>query len=39
MRLAGNITFLAMLVLVIIAGSLTGLMIVYSVDLDRKSVV
>src|ERR1700678_608871 len=35
MRLAGNITFLAMLVLVIIAGSLTGLMLVYSVDLPQ----
>src|SRR5580692_7945369 len=35
MKLAGNITFLAMLVLVIIAGSLTGLMLVYSVDLPQ----
>jgi penicillin-binding protein 1A len=35
MKLAGNITFLVMLVLVIIAGSLTGLMLVYSVDLPQ----
>jgi penicillin-binding protein 1A len=35
MKLAGNITFLALLALAIIAGSLTGLMLVYSVDLPQ----
>jgi penicillin-binding protein 1A len=35
MKLAGSITFLALLVLVMIAGSLTGLMLVYSVDLPQ----
>ncbi len=35
MKLAGSITFLALLVLAIIAGSLTGLMLVYSVDLPQ----
>jgi penicillin-binding protein 1A len=35
MKLAGNITFLAFLVMAIIAGSLTGLMLVYSVDLPQ----
>jgi penicillin-binding protein 1A len=34
-KLAGSITFLVLLVLVIIAGSLTGLMLVYSVDLPQ----
>jgi penicillin-binding protein 1A len=35
MKLAGSITFLALLALAIIAGSLTGLMLVYSVDLPQ----
>jgi penicillin-binding protein 1A len=35
MKLAGSITFLALLVLSVIAGSLTGLMLVYSVDLPQ----
>ncbi len=35
MKLAGNITFVALLVLAVIAGSLTGLMLVYSVDLPQ----
>ena len=35
MKLAGSITFLALLVLAVIAGSLTGLMLVYSVDLPQ----
>jgi penicillin-binding protein 1A len=35
MKLAGSITFLALLVLAIIAGSLTGLMLVYSVNLPQ----
>ncbi len=35
MKLAGSITFIALLVLAIIAGSLTGLMLVYSVDLPQ----
>jgi penicillin-binding protein 1A len=35
MKLAGSITFIALLVLSIIAGSLTGLMLVYSVDLPQ----
>ena len=35
MKLAGNITFLVLLALAIIAGSLTGLMLVYSVDLPQ----
>ncbi len=35
MKLAGSITFFALLVLAIIAGSLTGLMLVYSVDLPQ----
>jgi penicillin-binding protein 1A len=34
-KLAGNITFLVLLVLAIVAGSLTGLMLVYSVDLPQ----
>jgi penicillin-binding protein 1A len=34
-KLAGSITFLVLLVLVIVAGSLTGLMLVYSVDLPQ----
>jgi penicillin-binding protein 1A len=35
MKLAGSITFLALLALAVIAGSLTGLMLVYSVDLPQ----
>ena len=35
MKLAGSITFLALLALAIIAGSLTGLMLVYSVNLPQ----
>ena len=35
MKLAGSITFLVLLALAIIAGSLTGLMLVYSVDLPQ----
>ena len=35
LKLAGSITFLALLALAIIAGSLTGLMLVYSVDLPQ----
>ncbi len=35
MKLAGSITFIALLVLAVIAGSLTGLMLVYSVDLPQ----
>ena len=35
MKLAGSIAFLALLALAIIAGSLTGLMLVYSVDLPQ----
>jgi penicillin-binding protein 1A len=35
MKLAGSITFVALLALAIIAGSLTGLMLVYSVDLPQ----
>jgi penicillin-binding protein 1A len=35
MKLAGSITFLVLLVLAVIAGSLTGLMLVYSVDLPQ----
>ena len=35
MKLAGSITFLALLILAVIAGSLTGLMLVYSVDLPQ----
>ncbi len=35
MKLAGSITFIALMVLAIIAGSLTGLMLVYSVDLPQ----
>jgi penicillin-binding protein 1A len=35
MKLAGSITFIALLALAIIAGSLTGLMLVYSVDLPQ----
>jgi penicillin-binding protein 1A len=35
MKVAGSITFLALLALAIIAGSLTGLMLVYSVDLPQ----
>jgi penicillin-binding protein 1A len=34
-RLAGSITFLALLALAIVAGSLTGLMLVYSVNLPQ----
>ena len=34
-KLAGSITFLALLVLAIVAGSLTGLMLVYSVNLPQ----
>ncbi len=34
-KLAGSITFLVLLALAIIAGSLTGLMLVYSVDLPQ----
>jgi penicillin-binding protein 1A len=35
LKLAGSITFLVLLVLAIIAGSLTGLMLVYSVNLPQ----
>ena len=35
MKLASSITFFALLALAIIAGSLTGLMLVYSVDLPQ----
>ena len=35
LKLAGSITFLALLALAIIAGSLTGLMLVYSVNLPQ----
>jgi penicillin-binding protein 1A len=35
MKLAGSITFIALMALAIIAGSLTGLMLVYSVDLPQ----
>jgi penicillin-binding protein 1A len=35
MKLAGSITFLVLLFLSVIAGSLTGLMLVYSVDLPQ----
>jgi penicillin-binding protein 1A len=35
MKLAGNITFLVFLALAIVAGSLTGLMLIYTVDLPQ----